>query len=108
MNAAKRRKPVTKPPTDPRATRKLRDDKAPLGSCKQEVDLIGRYLSSDLRGRELAAFENHLAICPDCVAFLKTYKATIDLTRKFLAHQMQTNATAELSLRTPGKRPKPF
>jgi hypothetical protein len=30
------------------------------------------------------SFERHLAICPDCVAFLKTYKKTIELTRSFV------------------------
>lgn len=75
-------------------------------SCKQAVDLIGRYLSSDLQRRELLAFENHLASCPDCVAFVKTYKATIDLTRKFLTRQRQNNATPELFFLPPRKRAK--
>ena len=92
------------PSNHPRATRKWRGGKTLFDSCKQEVDLIGRYLSSDLHGRELLAFEKHLAICPDCVAFLKTYKATIDLTRKILASQTQRNTTADLSLLPPAKQ----
>jgi anti-sigma factor RsiW len=88
---------MPKPKTHPR-------DKAIFGNCKQEVDLIGRYLSSDLRGRELAAFETHLAICPDCVAFLKTYKATIALTRKFLVRHAEKDAGRKLSLSAPRKR----
>jgi anti-sigma factor RsiW len=46
--------------------------------------LIARYLSSELCGSERALFESHLAACRDCVAFLKTYKATVALTRSFL------------------------
>jgi anti-sigma factor RsiW len=49
------------------------------------VALIGRYVSSDLNVKELAAFERHLAACRDCVAFLQTYKKTVQLTRNFLA-----------------------
>jgi anti-sigma factor RsiW len=80
--------------------------KAPLVSCKQEVELIARYLSSNLQGRELAAYESHLAVCQDCVAFLKTYKTTIDLTRSFLASQAQTNGAPVLSLKPARKRRK--
>ena len=78
----------------------------PFDGCKQAVDLIGRYLSSDLQRRELLAFENHLASGPDCAAFLKTYRATIDLTRKFLTRQRQNNATPELFFLPPRKRGK--
>jgi anti-sigma factor RsiW len=80
--------------------------KTSLVTCKQEVDLIARYLSSDLQGRELAAYESHLAVCRDCVAFLKTYKTTIDLTRSFLSSQAQANGTLELSLKPARKRPR--
>ena len=78
-------------------------NKPPL-TCKQEVDFIARYLSADLQGRELAAYESHLAVCKDCVAFLKTYKTTIDLTRSFLASH--ANGTPALSLKaaTPVRR----
>ena len=54
-------------------------------TCKQETDFIARYLAAELHGVALEAFEHHLELCPDCVAFLKTYKVTIELTRKFLA-----------------------
>lgn len=58
---------------------------AMVATCKQEVAFIGRYLASELSSRESAAFECHLSLCPDCVAFLQTYKATVQLTRDFLA-----------------------
>jgi anti-sigma factor RsiW len=46
--------------------------------------LIASYLVSDLSPANLASFENHLAECPDCKAFLQTYKKTIEITRSFL------------------------
>jgi hypothetical protein len=81
----------------PRPAREFHDSKKPFDTCEQEVEFIGRYLSFDLQAHELSAFENHLAICPDCVAFLKTYRATVELTRNYLTI-MQSNATSGLSL----------
>jgi len=54
-------------------------------TCKKEVEFIADYLSSDLDLQQSKAFENHLKICGDCVAFLETYKKTIELTRVFLS-----------------------
>jgi len=52
--------------------------------CEDEVTLIGDYLSSNLNAQVAAAFETHMQACPDCVAFLRTYKKTIEATRAFL------------------------
>jgi len=70
-------------------------------TCKQEVDFIARYLAADLNGRELAAFENHLELCPDCIAFLQTYKTTVDLTRDFLANQAHASQPPALPFEPP-------
>jgi hypothetical protein len=66
----------------------------PITTCKQEVEFIDRYLSSALNGRQLVEFESHIAICADCVAFLQTYKTTIELTRTFLSSQAQAKPSA--------------
>lgn len=55
--------------------------------CKQEVALIGDYLAERLDSTLLAAFEKHLGQCPDCTAFLNTYKKTIEATKSFLKIQ---------------------
>jgi len=83
-----------------------KNDKTPRVTCRQAVDFIARYLSADLQGRELAAYESHLAACRDCIAFLKTYKTTIDLTRTFLATQAQENGKLAFSLKPPAKPPR--
>jgi hypothetical protein len=49
----------------------------------------------------LEAFEHHLKLCPDCVAFLHTYKATITLTRQFLSERASHGPAAPLRLRMP-------
>lgn len=87
-------------------TKLSRTDNTARVTCKQEVDFIARYLSADLHGRELAAYESHLTVCGDCVAFLKTYKTTIDLTRSFLASQAQANGKPAFSLKPRAKRPR--
>jgi anti-sigma factor RsiW len=49
-------------------------------TCKDEVALIADYLRAMLKPHVLAVFEQHLAQCPDCAAFLKTYKTIVELT----------------------------
>ena len=56
----------------------------PNHTCKDEVALIADYLAGALKPPVLAVFERHAAHCPDCMAFLKTYKKTIDVTQFFL------------------------
>jgi hypothetical protein len=56
-------------------------------TCNREVEFIADYLSSCLDHQQQAAFETHLKACSDCVAFLQTYKKTVELTRAFLSSQ---------------------
>jgi len=51
------------------------------------VGLIADYLAGRLDPTVLAAFEKHLGHCPDCTAFLNTYKKTIEATKSFLKLQ---------------------
>ncbi len=53
-------------------------------TCKSATDLILDYLSRELNSETTAEFEEHLSKCPDCVAFLNTYKKTLQLTKSFL------------------------
>lgn len=55
-----------------------------VGTCKDATDLILDFLSGELSPDTNSEFEKHLQACPDCVAFLKTYKKTLDLTKSFL------------------------
>jgi len=67
-------------------------------TCKKEVEFIAEHLSSDLDLQQSKAFENHLKICGDCVAFLETYKKTIELTRAFLSRSAQANRSDVIKL----------
>lgn len=48
-------------------------------TCAEVIDFVMAYLDHDLPDAQLTAFEQHLAVCPECVAFLKTYEATVQL-----------------------------
>jgi Putative zinc-finger len=71
-------------------------------TCKDEVGLITDYLADRLNPKILAAFEKHLGQCPDCTAFLNTYKKTIEATKSFL--KIQTLKFSPKPLRS-SKRP---
>ena len=49
--------------------------------CAQITALIGDYIAGALEPDSRHAFEQHLAICPDCVAFLNTYRTTVEAMR---------------------------
>jgi anti-sigma factor RsiW len=38
-------------------------------------------MTGELDPETVASFEDHLRLCPDCVAFLNTYKKTVQATR---------------------------
>ncbi len=49
--------------------------------CREITDLLLDYMTGELDPETVAAFEDHLDLCPDCVAFLNTYKKTVQATR---------------------------
>jgi hypothetical protein len=56
-------------------------------SCQAAIALIGDYLAGSITRRAREDFEHHLSHCPDCAAFLNTYKKTIEATKTFLKIQ---------------------
>ena len=50
-------------------------------TCRELIEFLADYLSGELPAEERRLFEEHLAECPDCVAYLETYEATIRLGR---------------------------
>ncbi len=49
-------------------------------TCEQVISLVGDYLESALTQEMVAELEAHLAECAPCVAYLRTYRRTKDLT----------------------------
>lgn len=50
-------------------------------TCRLVTSLILDYLSEQMEPETISVFEQHLRDCPDCVAFLNTYKKTIFATQ---------------------------
>ena len=49
-------------------------------TCEQVIGLIADYLESALTPEVIAELEAHLDACEPCVAYLRTYRRTKDLT----------------------------
>ena len=50
-------------------------------SCKEFVEFLGEYVDEVIPIERRKIFERHLAICPDCTAYLASYRRTIEMTR---------------------------
>ena len=48
-------------------------------TCQDVIGLFVDYLEATLTEADVAAFEQHLAICPPCVAYLRTYRKAREL-----------------------------
>lgn len=74
-------------------------------TCQQVTSLILNYVRGELHPGTALALKAHLRECPDCVAFLATYKKTIQATnslryetipptmRKRVRHFLRTKIT---------------
>jgi anti-sigma factor RsiW len=50
-------------------------------TCRDVSDFLGAYVAGELEPRERALFDEHLAECPDCQAYVSQYRATQRLAR---------------------------
>ncbi len=50
--------------------------------CRDMVELLGDYLDGELNPATAEALKAHLADCPECTAFLNTYRGTVRVTRQ--------------------------
>ena len=54
-------------------------------TCREVADFLADYFAGELRADDRSLFEEHLAECPDCVAYLRSYADTIRLAREACA-----------------------
>lgn len=50
--------------------------------CKEIVENIIGYIEAELDDKTLEELEKHLRDCPECQAFVRTYKKMLELTGK--------------------------
>ena len=55
-------------------------------TCRDLTQFLMDYLSEELPPGQRAAFDEHLGDCPECVAYLKSYQATVKLGRDVFRH----------------------
>lgn len=48
-------------------------------TCREVLDFVMAYLEGELTPQHRHEFERHLSVCPSCVNYLDSYKATIKL-----------------------------
>lgn len=51
-------------------------------TCRELVELLLDFLDNELPEARRQHIEDHLQFCPPCLAYLETYKVTIQLTRR--------------------------
>jgi hypothetical protein len=61
---------------------------SPIQHCKECVDLLGEYIEGTLAPDRAKALEEHLSLCPPCITFVRTYRATRKLCRSALSREM--------------------
>jgi anti-sigma factor RsiW len=70
---------------------------SPIQHCKDCVDLLGEYIEGTLSPERSKALEAHLSLCPPCITFVRTYRATRRLCRHALAAEMPSELVSSLS-----------
>jgi anti-sigma factor RsiW len=50
-------------------------------TCREFTEFLDAYLAGSLPGEQAAAFQRHLAVCADCIAYLDSYRRTVDACR---------------------------
>jgi predicted anti-sigma-YlaC factor YlaD len=51
-------------------------------TCREMTDFLADYLDGSLGVAERHLFDEHLAVCPECIAYLRSYAETIRLARQ--------------------------
>jgi predicted anti-sigma-YlaC factor YlaD len=65
-------------------------------ACAQLVELVTDYLEGALTARKRALFEEHLAECEGCVAYLDQMRTTIELTGRLRQDDLAPELPPEL------------
>jgi anti-sigma factor RsiW len=54
----------------------------PYITCRELISFLLEYVAGELPPEREAEFERHLAVCQQCVQYLKNYKAAIAMARQ--------------------------
>jgi anti-sigma factor RsiW len=65
-------------------------------TCREIIEFLDRYSSGELSFGERARFDEHLAVCPSCVAYLAQYERTVAAGRDAFREDAAAAAPPEL------------
>jgi anti-sigma factor RsiW len=63
-------------------------------NCREFTEFLDGYFDGNLPDAERDVFDEHLAECPDCRAYLQTYRTTVRLGRAAFAPEAAAPADA--------------
>jgi len=63
-------------------------------TCRQLVDFLAEYVADGLEVSERTAFEAHLADCPACDEYVRSYRDTIALVKDAAARDDEAAVAA--------------
>lgn len=66
-------------------------------SCKDSIHALLDFLDGDMSPEDERKLQEHLAECPPCVDFMRTYRSTPSLCKKALAARMPEELSMKLT-----------
>jgi anti-sigma factor RsiW len=65
-------------------------------TCRQVVELMTEYLEGNLQARDRARFEEHIAGCDGCRAYLAQIRKTLDVLGRIADEPMPASVERDL------------
>ena len=65
-------------------------------TCRDFADFLLDYVDGALPGDTRRRFDEHMAICPDCVQYLQQYAETVKAGRLAMADELPADVPEEL------------
>ena len=65
-------------------------------TCQELVELVTAYLEGGLAAPDRARFEEHIAVCEGCTAYLEQMRTTIVLTGRLRAEELAPESVEPL------------
>ncbi len=51
-------------------------------TCRDFTEFVWAYLDGDMSPEQRFEFDAHMAVCPHCVAYLDTYRTTVQMGKQ--------------------------
>ena len=68
-------------------------------TCRELSEFLMQYVSGELSAAQRTVFEAHLASCPECLAYVQSYEATVRLAQRIDDHEAVAGSVPEKLVR---------